>query len=191
MNVRTSICFLFLICLNWNLYGQNVEFDGKWIIYDVKNLSLGNGVIKHDEIEFNKIKKISIGKCIEFTKNSVRFSDKLMKKDCFQDTISYEKFILFRKSTDNELTSNYPGDELFCDDVNCMVGETFMNLLGCKENELKVFFGFGKYPNEFSYKICIINESKLGIVFDNWNFLILIKKIPKLGLTRRSSTTFK
>lgn len=159
------------------------NFKGKWEITNAKNTLLELGAVFPAIKDFSSIKKKYVGKYIYFNRAYFLFSKKLKPTSSYCDTVFIRKKYNYQKKDDTELTLKYPGDELNCDSLgianeNCFVGASFMKLLGLHSKNLTLFDATGNLPDQFKYKVCIINKNTIGLLCENANVLLILKAIP-------------
>ncbi|MPT33924.1 MAG: hypothetical protein E2604_02250 [Flavobacterium sp.] len=117
-----------------------------------------------------------LNKEIHLSDNKIIFDKSLQNSDVYADTLFFKDQFKARKIKDNNLTIQYPGDELnncLVEKDSCEVGESFLRILGFKGDELMFSIFTTGEPNEYKFKLFYINHKKLALLSDN-DFLLFI-----------------
>lgn len=176
-----KLIFIFLI-LTQNLYSQ---FDGNWIIKDVKTSHILKGPLEEFELPTGILgKKIIIkDKKIDLTSIMKNIDDLFIYENHSPFFCTKEKVVL--KIIKDNPHNQFPGDELdyvFGDENNaksCKVGSSFTNILKVNINnkELLCFKIYGK--NNFnSQSLLITTRNPNELIFFSYNdeLILFLKK---------------
>ncbi|WP_426058958.1 hypothetical protein [Hymenobacter sp. B1770] len=178
-----SIHLLLLLRLALLPSFQNVITDGysgEWKVVGVKNTMLMIGTVKNIHKNFSRVKRHYMSSNFIINENLLEFPEKLVERDGYSRTSNLVGQAHFRKAADNDAMKRWPGDELECDSQSgntCLVGNSFMALLGNSSNTLRVFKYQSDRPKNFVARLCIINDNLVGLLLDNSQILLILKRI--------------
>ncbi|SFP96815.1 hypothetical protein [Hymenobacter arizonensis] len=171
---------LFQLVLLTSFQSSSNGHQGVWKVISVKNTKLELGTVKSSLKDFHKIRQRYIGDNFSIESNSLSFPEKLNEKDGYGKISNLVGQATFKKVTDNDAMKRWPGDELTCNyksENTCLVSDSFMKLLGNSSNDLMVITYQSNNPNNFVARLCIIDNNLAGLLLDNYQVLLILKRI--------------
>lgn len=177
MMLRIPFTFLLLV-ISIIREPYDCKIDGVWKVIDVKSTALELGVLKTNNKAYAKYLKIYKGSNFIVKDSVLLFPKNLQKTPSYCRGAKLKGVLFFIRIPDTEETRRYPGDELGCDyksvDNHCLVGDSFMAMLGSARKDLIIYNYISKSEDKFIYSLCSISDNRMGLLLADSNILLIL-----------------